>query len=207
MARDPNRDLGGRPVKIISSEEFESIEAIQQDLKIEPIIDEKEFNEQEEKYNSHERNEYGLSPKQEQFAQAYVFLTNFDARQSAEIAGYKNKSKTNKINTAKNLVNNPKVKKRIKQLVSQRDEMIVVDKHWVLKKLKEIVDGNEGRPSVQLKALDMLAKSVKLYGDDVDSENNNTNAAQLMQATFEKRKEMMIKTDQILSQLEVEDNV
>jgi phage terminase small subunit len=95
-----------------------------------------------------------LTDKQRAFADYYIFLTGLDAEKAVVLAGYeinyvdkkfKDPEEAEQIRKiqlkrqARSLLNNPKIIQYIKAVRENLEEQLLVDKIWVIQKLKTIV--------------------------------------------------------------------
>lgn len=133
-----------------------------------------------------QKNEYGLNTRQEEFCQHYVNTTMYDAEIAFDMV-YSASNIKNKRMLILRLMNNGNIKKRIKQLMGIRDDVTVVDKYYVLKKLKKIVDENEKKPVYQLKALELLGKHLGLFNDKMIAPDASTDPSEIARNAFEER--------------------
>jgi hypothetical protein len=120
-------------------------------------------------------NEIGLTEKQKAFAENYVFVTGLDANAAVELAGYKVEydyegysEETAEVfkykriaSLVRELLNNKKVLTYIKILREELENQLLVDKLWVIKKLKTLA--TQGSENVQLKATELLGKHLEMF--------------------------------------------
>jgi hypothetical protein len=134
----------------------------------------------------------GLNKRQRAFCEAYVYLTEYDITRAMELAGYRNVSKYDLKILGKKMLKKPKILAQIKKMKEVKEQETVVDKLWIVTKLKKIVDDNEHHPNFQLKALELLGKYLNMFGENknVDPETQ-VDAADVAKAAFEERKKLL----------------
>jgi phage terminase small subunit len=136
----------------------------------------------------------GLTPKQRAFVREY--LKDSNGTQAAKRAGYAANSAAE---TASKLLRNPKVRAMLDQRTNEAEAIAVVDKAWVLTKLRENVEramqeravtDREGEETgefkydgaVANKALELLGKDLGMFVQKVElsgSEKVNAGLAKL----------------------------
>ena len=130
-----------------------------------------------------------LTEKEENFCFAYVYITSFDAEEAVTASGYSTSNEPSTIkNHAKKLITNKEVKKLINEMIRERDDIPIVDRHWWFQKVKTVVDQNEKMPATQLKALEMLGKALGLFNDKLPNSNDADNASSILQKAIDMRK-------------------
>lgn len=145
--------------------------------------------------------ELGLTKQQRNFCDYYVYMYGMnDAESACRDAGYA-------LNTykegysehkreyyeklwyqgkAKELLAKPKIVDYIKSLREAISENIVVDRLWIISYLKNIaINGSE---NAQLKALELLGKTMAMFSDVSKVENSIDDPAKIAREAFEKRK-------------------
>ena len=109
-----------------------------------------------------------LTEQQSSFCIAYVLLTEFNAFEAVEIAGYRFESGTPaeikgaKTSQARSLLRNPKIKERIAALVDERDNQTVIDKFFVKNGLKTLAMTAENE-NTKVKAFELLGKELGMF--------------------------------------------
>ena len=131
-----------------------------------------------------------LNPKQERFCQEYA--VNGNAKQSAITAGY---SAKNAESIGCRLSSNIKVKTRVGELLSKRENKVIITADYVLESLKEVADRCKQAIPVMEKvngelkatgewrfdsaganrALELLGKNLRLFIDKVEHSGGTTN--------------------------------
>ena len=113
------------------------------------------------------KNQYGLTPKEEIFAQEKAKgATNLDAYEAAGYNPGANR-KTHKDNGYK-VAKRPLVMARIKQLQEAVDNQAILSVEQIQANLTEIALDDNNSKNVKLKALDQLAKTKGAYSDNVN---------------------------------------
>jgi hypothetical protein len=149
--------------------------------------------------------EYKLTDLQKAFAENFVFVTGLDAVAAVELAGYKvtnddyeyNSEQTKEIfkqkrlsALARELLNNPKILKYISVLREELNNQLIVDKLWVLKNLKEIV--NKGSENAKLKSLELIGKHLEMWTDKSKVYDGIEDPSKIAKEAFEKRKQQNV---------------
>ena len=144
--------------------------------------------------------ELGLTELQKRFCDYYVFVTGLNAELAVELSGYSVEStNTEKYDekmiayykelTIKRLVrvlvSNPKILKYITAIRKELNNQLVVDKLWVINKLKKLAD--VGSENTQLKATELLGKTMEMFTDKKVIESVE-DPSKIMKEVFEKRK-------------------
>jgi hypothetical protein len=125
---------------------------------------------------------------QEDFCQAYVFLTNFNIDEAIEIAGFTSKDRHD---TRRALMQNPRVKKRISELISGRDTEVTFDRTYVRSHLKRIVEESDKNSNAKIKALELLGKDLGMFGKE-DGIIDNKDPSAIAKQIFENRKARLL---------------
>ena len=86
----------------------------------------------------------------------------------------------------------PIVKKRIDELLKERDRQFLVDKKFVIDRLKKIAEDEKGT-ALEVKALELLGKSMGLWSERIDLTTGNHAAD--ADAAWAKRKKKIISED------------
>jgi len=139
--------------------------------------------------------ECGLTENQKNFCINYVFISGLDPYVAYETAGYKvpdelsdsNKKKWISSNVMK-LLGNPKVLKFIKIIRDEMENQIIVDKFWVIDKLKKLAE--KGSEATQIKATELLGKTFSMFSDRQVIETAE-DPGKLAKEAFEKRQNMI----------------
>lgn len=138
----------------------------------------------------------GLTRMQRDFIMYFIFLTNMNALQAVALAGYthgvteededtKNRLIQLRYQTIANeLLKNPKVVKGIKMIKDEMSEAMIVDKFWVLNKLKTLAE--RGSENIQLKATELLGKTLSMF-TDVSVEKSVEDPASIAKSNFNER--------------------
>lgn len=146
-----------------------------------------------------------LTDMQEEFCYAYVYITLFDAVEAYRIvSNLKDERAIGR--AAKILLSEPNVRARIDELMKERHDTPVVDKFWVLKKIKKIVDDCDGKPQFQLKALELLGKHLGLFAETITLDEHK-DAADVAQSAFENRKKLILFKNKLEEEKVGESNV
>jgi phage terminase small subunit len=109
-----------------------------------------------------------LTEQQRNFAIAYTLVTDFDALEAVDAAGYKYESASEKDNLsnkrkmARSLLNNPKIKEYIATLVEERDNQTIIDKTFVKNGLKKLAI-SANNENTQVKAYELLGKELGMF--------------------------------------------
>lgn len=144
----------------------------------------------------------GLTEQQQKFADYYLFVTGLNGEKAAELAGYvicdpkKYEQSEEKIaywtkiqymKIARDLLNNPKVLEYINIVRTNMENQLVIDKLWVVKKLKEFAE--TGSERTQLEATKLLGQTLLMFTEVVRNENSTEDPAKIIQDAIAKRKE------------------
>lgn len=143
--------------------------------------------------------ELELTPKQRSFAENYVFVTGLDPNAAIELSeyvlDYKNENyseemmeiyrQKRKAHLIRELLNNPKVLNYIKILRDELENQLIVDKLWVIKKLKTLA--TQGSENVQLKATELLGKHLEMFTEKQKIEGVE-DPAEIVRKAYEIRK-------------------
>jgi rubrerythrin len=134
-----------------------------------------------------------LSDMMESFCQLYV-VSYKDADFAFDNSGYTATTPLSRQVAISKLIHNQKVMNRLDELISERNKHKddVVDKQWILEKLKRIVNTEKDRPQYMLKALELLAKAKGMLTDVQEINVNETNPSDIAKEVFKKRKELNI---------------
>ena len=111
----------------------------------------------------------GLTEKQEGFCINYVYYTGLNAKEALGLAGYKYTG-VHQSKIIQQLFRNPKVKKRINELIEERNNEILVDKLWEIKKLKTMAE-SANSDMAQIKAIELLGKTMNIFSETHVYEN------------------------------------
>jgi phage terminase small subunit len=145
--------------------------------------------------------ELKLTDKQQKFAEYGVFVTGLDWVKAVEMAEYsfgkENYDKDyadgnigsyyldmQKKRKARELLSNPKILKYIKALRDEMDNQLIVDKLWVINKLKTMAEAGSER--TQLEATKLIGQTLQMFQADVQI-NVADSPAKITQEAFEKR--------------------
>lgn len=150
--------------------------------------------------------EAGLTELQTRFAFYYVFVTGLNGKEAVDLAGYSwGRYDTNEDydegkrefykellqrQQAKNLLDNPKILAFITKLRKEMDNQLIVDKLWVIQKLKKLAEKAESE-SIQLRATEKLGETMDMFGSRVIETDEREDPAKIASAAFEKRKAAM----------------
>ena len=141
---------------------------------------------------------------QEDYCNYYVNITGFNEVDSYTMAGYS--TETDGFHTAiKDLMRNPKVQKRIAELMDERANSKIIDKTFVVLELKRIVEEtkiDKKNYNPQLKALELLGKYVGMFNNEIETKVQE-DAGNVAEDIFKKRRDSTLK----LHKKEGEDNV
>jgi len=120
-----------------------------------------------------------LTPKQQHFCRAVASgCTLSDGYREAYNAGNMKPATVNR--EAHALMADPKITARVERLQRQKDRAVIAsslsDRERVLTKLRDMLDTTEGGPAVtaQLRAAELLGKSVGLFKDVVETKQVRT---------------------------------
>jgi hypothetical protein len=135
-----------------------------------------------------------LTDKQKQFCDAYV-ESGYDIDEAIKLSGYNYGSglKHAKYNI-KQMLNMPHIKKYISVLSDAVNSRQMVDKQWVIEKLKNIVlENSQGQKnySAQIRALELLGNHMGLFKNLVIENDPNADASSIVTAAWENRKKKM----------------
>jgi len=160
----------------------------------EEVLFEDNIDETEEK----ERGKFGLTKQQQLFAELYVLVNGLNGVDSVVGAGYKFGDYSNYpedkrewyINLkakqiARHNLKNPKICKYIKYLQDNMGSQIGVNRFYVIEKLKNLAE--KGTESTQLKALELLGKSLAMFTDVKEINDTKEDPAAIMKKAFEER--------------------
>lgn len=113
------------------------------------------------------KNQYGLTPKQEIFAQEKA--RGADSVDAYEAAGYNPGAtrKTHRENACR-LAKHPNVMARIRQLQEAVENQAILSIEQIQASLTEMALDDANSKNVKLKALDQLAKTKGAYSDNVN---------------------------------------
>lgn len=158
--------------------------------------------ENEEIYNDEaeekERRKFGLGKQQIIFCQAYVFLTGLNGVEAVKFANYQLGDYSNypddkrewyenlkRKQIARTNLTNPKCAKYIRSLQDSLAAQISVDRFYVTEKLKTMAE--RGSENIQIKALELLGKSISMFTDKSVIENVNESPAEIAKQAFAER--------------------
>ena len=139
------------------------------------------------KGNELSKRERALTDLQREFCVNYVYLCEFDAKKAVEMTYKKEGSaaQSNICHKERELMNDDRIRDYITELVEQRDSMFIVDKLFVIKKLKGLVE--TGAENIQLKALELLGKTMSMFSDRQEVVDVGEDPAKLAKEAFSKR--------------------
>lgn len=134
------------------------------------------------KPTTEQENQIPLSSGQQRFIDAYI--ETLDAVKSATIAGY---SKNNIKTRAKELLQSPRIQRKIHEKLEQFPAMLKVNKAFIVKKLFEIINAasaqeqGESRQStiklkdsaIVLRALDALSRCFEMTSEVISPQNED----------------------------------
>jgi hypothetical protein len=152
------------------------------------------------------RNEYGLTPKEEEFCYNYIFVTVFNKEQSIKNAGYELDSPILRERRAKDLLARKPVQTRIRAMMDERDNTPVVDKLWIIQKLKQIIEDNDKNATAQIRALELLGKHYGIFADKQIIEDYRDPGV-IAKEAFERSKKKLLEESGMKTIGEVKDNV
>ena len=131
-----------------------------------------------------------LTEKQRLFAEAYVM--GLSEQEAVRAAKYKMASDDNwrrdAYRLAKLNMKNGKVRNYIELLREQMASSLVVDKLYVVEKLKNLAENGETE-NIKIKALELLGKTFSMFTDKVETKTESSDPAELMRRVWEKKKE------------------
>lgn len=148
--------------------------------------------------------ELKLTDKQKLFAEYFIYVTGLDGPAAVELAGYSSgsdhkdygKESTNNFfrslkfrQLARNLLSNRKVLDYINALRKDLDSQLIIDKLWVINKLKTLAE--TGSENTQLKATELLGKTLELFTEKTKFESSE-NPADIAKQAFERRKQNVV---------------
>ena len=141
------------------------------------------------------RRSNGLTDKQEAFAQAVFDGSNFsEAYRLAYDA--QNMSAASIHQEAYQLVTSPKVALRLEELesvrVKQQSMQALSRSEKVIKKLEDIGLGDDQGGTAQIRALELLGKSIGLFKDVVETEDKTERNADTIKAELEQKLQRML---------------
>lgn len=110
------------------------------------------------------RDHRGLTESQEAFCINYVYYTGLKAHEALNLAGYNYTGRRNEDKAIHELFKNPKIKKRINELLEERNNEILVDKLWVIKNLKEMAEKSQSEMA-KIKAVELLGKTMSMFSE------------------------------------------
>ena len=114
--------------------------------------------------------ETGLTEEQELFCQLYCQGTY--SNKECYLTAYPNSSEKSAEANSSRLLKNEKVIRRINQLLDEMQEDCEVSNKAIIRRLKQIAFSSKN-DMASLKALDMLGKITKLFGDENSKVTNN----------------------------------
>jgi hypothetical protein len=143
--------------------------------------------------------ELGLTDKQRAFADYYVFVAGLDGVKAVEMAGYaKNKCEgitderqreyyinMSYMKTARDLLANKAIISYIRALRDNLDKQLIVDKLWVINKLKTLASGKTTERT-QLEATKLLGQTMSLFVESQKLEIAN-DPSEIVKNAFKKR--------------------
>lgn len=147
---------------------------------------------------------YKLTDMQKAFADYFIFVTGLDAIAAVKMAGYAHGVPENKYSDdlfeyykrmnygkiAKGLINNPKILHYIKDVREDLDNQLVVDKLWVINKLKALA-GEDKPENIQLKATELIGKTMEMFTDRNKNVEGIDDPAKIAEEAFQRRKNVV----------------
>jgi hypothetical protein len=132
---------------------------------------------------------HGLTEEQKNFCVYYVHLCDFNAKKAVEMAYNKGgeHAQSNICHKERSLMANQKVLKYIKHLSDQRVNQTLVDQFWVIKKLRQLAE--DGAENIQLKATELLGKTMSMFSDRQEVIDVGEDPAKLAKEALRRRKE------------------
>lgn len=106
-----------------------------------------------------------LTQKMEDFCFHFVYTHIEDALEATKAAGYEYSNPHEMTRKSKALMENPACQAKIAELRETKGKSKLVDKHYVIKKLKAIVDDKNEATREKLKALELIGKYLKMFTD------------------------------------------
>ena len=140
----------------------------------------------------------GLTEEQQNFCVYYVHLYDMNAKKAVEAAYNKTGkyAQSNICHKERELMSNPKVMRYIKYLSDQRLTQTLVDQFWVIKKLKQMAD--DGAENIQLKATELLGKTMSMFSDRQEVVDVGEDPAKLAKEALRRRKEQQKEEDNLV---------
>jgi phage terminase small subunit len=141
----------------------------------------------------------GLTNQQQKFCDYYTYVCGLDGEKAVEMAEYKFGNYDNyspelkemylsiqRKRAVRELLDNVDILRYIKALRDNMDGQLIIDKLWVIQKLKKLAE--TGTERTQLEATKMLGQNLHMFGAEVEV-NIADDPSQIMKKAFEKRKE------------------
>lgn len=141
-----------------------------------------------------------LQGKQKRFCELLV-LDNQDPKTALQLAGYTfnaKKESDNNINMGhaiRRIMSSIIVKEYIAELRSGKDIAEDVDRSYVIKRLKSMAESAEGEPT-KLKAIELLGKTLGMFSDKQQEEDEKSNPAMIAKNAFRDRMKVITKEQQ-----------
>jgi hypothetical protein len=126
-----------------------------------------------------EAKEIGLTEKQKQFCEYFIFVCGLDAEKAVELSEYEIGQENYKEKyagkeslaryymdlqikrIARKLLNNVKIIRYINYLKDTLDSSLIIDKLWVVQKLKKLAE--KGSEKTQLEATKLLGQTMSMF--------------------------------------------
>lgn len=141
-----------------------------------------------EEKESRKKNAYGLTDKEFEFLNAYVNVTNFNVAEAMKQAGYAYASDNDARRHGRVILAKSNAKRRLSELLKEREHTIASDSLAVLEKLKELAfpKPNSDIPiTITLRALELLGKHHQMFTERQIIETKN-DAGEIAKALFKK---------------------
>lgn len=106
---------------------------------------------------------FQLSDKEEAFCWNYI-MGGMSPSDAVIEAGYTCTSRPNKYKEARRILEREIIKKRITELLEQRDREFLLDKKFVVDGLKRIAIEQKGKPG-EIRAFELLGRSIGAFDD------------------------------------------
>lgn len=145
--------------------------------------------------------EYGLTEKQQAFADYYIFVCGLNGESAVEMAEYaieptpgtykteEEKERFKVLNArkrARELLSNTKVLNYIRDVRENMDKQLIVDKYYVIHKLKKLSE--TGTERTQLEATKLLGMTMSMFTETQKIEMSDS-PSNIVQQAFLKRKQ------------------
>lgn len=146
----------------------------------------------------------GLTSMQTDFVNYFLFITGMDAVEALKLAGYshgvnekenidpllrENFIRMRYQTMANDFLKNPKIVKTIGLIKAEMNDSLIVDKLWVLKKLKSLAE--KGSENTQLQATKLLGQHLSMFVE-VQKVEQVEDPASIARAGFEARKNNIV---------------